>query len=123
MEQHPLEFATDFLFIVKENKWVVNSLITHELTSLMKGHTCSYCGETKIACFVSSHHFRTIKQEIIEHEFFRTNVSDELKLDIETISTELLVVNKKSKWDELASENRFYGNLLRIKNRQIEKNS
>ncbi|RXI98493.1 hypothetical protein DS745_19410 [Anaerobacillus alkaliphilus] len=119
IENLPLEYATDFLYLIKEQKWVVNSLITHELTSLMKGHTCKYCGETKIACFVASHDFKMIKQGIAGHEYFRARVSEELQID-KNIATELMVVNKKSEWEKLASENRFYGNLQRIKERQNE---
>lgn len=118
MDNNPLEYATDFLFLLKEKKWVVNSLITHELTSLMEGYSCVYCGQTKIACFVTSKEFKQIKQGITENEQFRTEVGAELEIKPEKLSTDLLIVNDKIKWDQLALENRFYGNLLRIQNRQ-----
>ena len=120
MDDYPLEFATDFLYLIKENQWVVNSLVTHELTSLMKGSTCLYCGETKIACFVSCTDFKKVKQGVVENECFLDLVSRDLKKDKKNISSSLLVVNNKAKWDELALENQFYGNLTRIVARELE---
>jgi hypothetical protein len=118
MDHHPLEYATDFLYLIKEKKWVINSLVTHELTSLMQGHSCVYCGETKIACFVTSHEFKLIKQGIIKNDLFRNQIAKEIDKQPDEISIDVLVVNNKTKWEVLASENRFYGNLQRIKNRQ-----
>ncbi|MCT8137435.1 hypothetical protein H1D32_06560 [Anaerobacillus sp. CMMVII] len=118
MDQQPQEYATDFLYLLKEKKWVINSLVTHELSSLMQGHSCIYCGETKIACFVASKEFELIKQGIINNRQFLSQVSADIDLKPEEISLDLHVVNNKSKWQELAEENRFYGNLLRIKKRQ-----
>lgn len=118
MDDQPLEYATDFLYLIKEKKWVINSLITHELTSLMQGNECVYCGETKIACFVSSKEFELIKKGIIKNGQFKQQIVEEFEFKHEPVSTEILVVNNKAKWDEFASENRFYGNLQRIKSRE-----
>lgn len=119
MDDQPLEFATDFLFLLKERKWVVNSLVTHELTSLMEGHTCVYCGETKIACFASSNEYKKIKEGILTHEQFLCTVRSELKLSEDVpFPSELIIVNNKAKWDEYAAENRFFGNLQRIIEKQ-----
>ncbi len=120
IDHSPLEYSTDFLYLVKEKKWVINSLITHELTSIMKGHSCLHCGEAKISCQVASKKFLYIKQAIIENEQFFKMVSSSTDnyIDPTEISTNILIINDKEKWDELVSENRFYGNLLRIQKLQ-----
>lgn len=117
MDNKPLQYTTDFLYLLKEKKWVFNSLITHELPSLMQGHKCIYCDENKIACFVASNDFKQIKQEIVETDFFLNEVSHEINLPIEDIPTDYIVINEIIEWNKLAEENRFYGNLLRIKSK------
>lgn len=120
MDNRPLQFTTDFLYLIKEKKWVFNSFITHELTSIMEGHSCIYCCENKIACFVASKEFKQIKQEILENDFFRNEVSNETGLLVDGIQSNYIVLNDKNEWQKLAEENRFYGNILRIqsKNKQ-----
>lgn len=120
MDHKPLQFTTDFLYLIKEKKWVFNSLITHELTSVMQGHTCIYCGQNKIACFVASNECKPIKQKIVENEYFRNEVSKEINLPINDIPTDYIVINDISEWKRLAEENRFYGNLLRIAAKNAE---
>jgi hypothetical protein len=117
MDDNPLQYTTDFLYLFKEKKWVFNSIITHELTSLMEGHRCIYCQEDKIACFVASSNFQKIKQEITGTELFLKEVSSEISLQVADIPTDYLVINDLNKWAKLAEENRFYGNLLRIQSR------
>lgn len=117
MDQNQLQFTTDFLYLIKEKKWVFNSLITHELTSVMQGHTCTYCGQNKIACFVASSENIKIKQGIVENEFFRNEVSKEINLSVNDIATDYVVVNDLIEWKKLAEENRFYGNVIRIQSK------
>lgn len=114
MDNGPVQFTTDFLYLIKEKKWVFNSLITHELTSMMEGRICIYCGENKIACFVASKDFIQIKQKIIEMDILRNEVSNETGLLIDDVSTDYIVLNDKNEWQKSAEENRFYGNILRI---------
>lgn len=117
MDNHPLEYTTDFLYLIREKKWVFNSLVTHELTSLMDGNQCQYCGEKKIACFATSNDYKQIKENILRNEQFLKVVSVELNLEITEISTDYTVINNKEKWEQLADDNRFYGNILRIQNK------
>jgi hypothetical protein len=118
MDNEPLEYTTDFLYLVKEQKWIINSLITHELTSIMQGNKCIYCGESKIACFVASKDYRKIKLDIIESEQFLNEVTSELQLPIGEISSDFQVINDKDKWQQLAEDNRFHSNILRIQRKQ-----
>ena len=119
MDGEQMEYTTDFLYLIKEKKWVFNSLITHELTSVVEGNQCIYCGENKIACFVASKDYQKIKTNVVKNKQFLKEVTNELRLPIEEISSDYLVVNNKAEWEELAEENRFYGNLLRIKNKNM----
>lgn len=118
MDNEELKFTTDFLYLIKEKKWVINSLITHELSSIMEGHQCIYCGEEKIACLVSSKSYEHIKGSIVKNELFIKSVMNELQLSREEISSDYLVVNNIVEWEKLAEENRFYGNLQRILNKK-----
>lgn len=117
MDDHPLEYTTDFLYLLKEKKWVVNSLITHELTSLMLGNECRYCGKDKIACFATSGDYKVIKQNIIKHVQFQNGVKEELDFIRDEITSDITVVNNKEQWQQLADDNRFYGNVLRVQNK------
>ena len=119
MDHEKLQYTTDFLYLIKEKKWVFNSLITHELTSIMEGNQCIYCGENKIACLVASKDYKQIKINVVQNEQFLHEVMSELQLSVEEFSTEYVVVNNKAEWEKLAEENRFYGNLLRIKNKNM----
>lgn len=118
MDHEPLEFTTDFLYLIKENKWVFNSLLTHELTSLMEGHICVYCKQDKIACFVASAEYEKVKVEIVENETFLNQVWKDTGIAAKEVSSDYLVVNNKEKWLELANENRFYFNLNKIQTKQ-----
>ncbi|OIJ18310.1 hypothetical protein BKP45_12075 [Anaerobacillus alkalidiazotrophicus] len=115
MDGEPLNYSTDFLYLIKEKKWVCNSLITHELTSLMQGNQCIYCGEDKIACFIASRDYQLIKQNLVNNTDLQKEVEKEINLSVEQISTEIIVINDKAKWEKIAEDNRFYGNILRIK--------
>ncbi|WNF35991.1 hypothetical protein RJD24_16265 [Bacillaceae bacterium IKA-2] len=117
MDDNPLQFTTDFLYLIKEKKWVFNSLITHELISVTQGHTCIYCGQEKIACFVASSENKLIKVGIIKNEFFRNEVSREINLPLNDIPIDYVIVNELIEWKRLAEENRFYGNIIRIQSK------
>lgn len=121
MDNEPLEYTTDFLYLLKEEKWVFNSLITHELPSLMEGYECIYCREGKIACSVCSRDFKQIKTAFLVNENFQKEVAKEIMQIADNISTEFIVVNDKEEWKKLADDNRFYGNVMRIKRKNEKK--
>lgn len=106
LEGASIKYATDVLYAVRRNYWVVSPCITHDLSSLMEGNECPFCRRGSVACHLLSERYKEVTEALLRHRKLQKPLVEKIKtIKLEDFPTNFIVEKDRGFWDDIIYEN------------------